>query len=58
MNVVYNKTTRKDINKYQTANTIYDQNSMAIINKIVTKSNSQQIKNKRNNLTCTSLEKI
>ena len=58
MNVVDKKTTRKDINKYQTANTIHDQNSMTTVNKFVTKSNSHQIKTKQNILTCTSLEMI
>ena len=57
MNVVDNRTTRKDKNKYQTTNIIYDQNLMFIINKIITKSNSHQIKPKQNNLTYTSLEK-
>ena len=57
INVVYIVTTRKDNNKYQTANIVDDQNSTSIINKIM-KSNSHEIKSKRNNLTCTSLEKI
>ena len=57
MNVVDNRTTRKDNNKYQTTSLIYDQNSMAIITKII-KSNSHQIKLKRNNLTYNSIEKI
>ena len=58
MKVVNDKTTRKDNNKNQTTNIIYDQNSISVINKIVTKSNSDQIKSKRNNLTYTSLDKI
>ena len=53
-----NRTTRKHNNKYQTTNIIYDQKSVAIINKIITKSNSHQIKPKQNNLTYVSLEKI
>ena len=57
MNTVDNRTTRKDNKKYQTTNLIYDQNSMAIINKI-RKSNSHQIKPKQNNLTYTLLEKV
>ena len=56
MNVVDKRTTRKENNKYQTTNIIYDQNSMAI--NIIIKSTSHQIKPKRNNLTYTSLEKI
>ena len=58
MNVVVNRTTRKDNNKYKTTNIIYDKKSVAIINIIITKSNSHQIKPKRNNMTYTSLEKI
>ena len=54
----YNKATLKNNNKNQTTNTIYDQNSMAIINIIITKSNSHQIKLKQNNLNYTSLIKI
>ena len=50
MNVVDNMTTRKDNNKYQKTNIIYDQNSISIINKIKTKSNSHQKKSKQNNL--------
>ena len=49
MNVIDNRINRKENNKYQTTNTIYDQNLMAIINKII-KSNSHQIKTKQNNL--------
>ena len=58
MNVVDNMTTRKHNNKYQTTIIIYDQNSISVINKMITKSNSHQIKSKRNNLTYTSLDKI
>ena len=46
MKVLDNKTTRKDNNKYQTTNINYDQNSMSTIKKIITKSNSHQIKTK------------
>ena len=31
MNVVYNRTTRKDNNKYQAKNIIYDRNSISLI---------------------------
>ena len=55
--MVDNMITRKDNNKYETTNIIYDQNSISIINKIIKKSNSHQIKPKQN-LTYTSLEKI
>ena len=58
MKVVDNMITRKDNNKYQTTNIIYDQNSISIIDKIITKSNSHQIKPTQNNLTYTPLEKI
>ena len=58
MNVVDNMTTRKHNNKYQTTIIIYDQNSISVIKKMITKSNSHQIKSKRNNLTYTSLDKI
>ena len=57
MIVVNNRTTKKDNNKYQTTNVIYDKTSMSLNNKIITKSNSHQIKPKRNNLTYTSLKK-
>ena len=57
MNVVDNMTTRYENNKYQTTNIIYDQNSISIINEIITISNSHQIISKQNNLTYTSLEK-
>ena len=56
MNVV-NRTTRKDNKKHQTTNLIYDQKSMAIKNKIITNSNSHQIKPKQNNITYTSRKK-
>ena len=46
MEVVDNRTTRKDNNKNQTINIIYDQNSMSVKEKIITKSNSHQIKTK------------
>ena len=58
MNVVDNMTTRTDNNKYQTTNNIDNQNSISGINKIITKSDSQQIKSKQNSLTYTPLEKI
>ena len=58
MNVVDNMTTRKDNKKHKTTNITYDQNSISIINKIITKSNSNQINSKQNNLTYTYLEKI
>ena len=58
LNVVDNRTTKKDNNKYQKTSIIYNQNAMSIINKIITKSNSIKIKTKQNNLTYTSLEKI
>ena len=57
MSVIDNRTTRKDNNKYQTTNIIYNQNSISIIKEIITTSNPHQIKPKRNNLTKTSLEK-
>ena len=57
MNASDNRTARKHNNKYHTTNIIYDQNSMSKINKIITKSNSHQIK-KGNNLTYSSLETI
>ena len=44
--------------KNQKINIIYDHNSMFTIKKIITKSNSRQIKSKQNSLTYTSLEKI
>ena len=46
MKVVDNRTTRKDNNINQITNIIYDKNLMSIIEKIITKSNSQQIKTK------------
>ena len=46
MRVVGNRTTRKNNNKNKTTNIIYDQNSMYIIERIITKSNSHQIKTK------------
>ena len=49
MNVIDNRINRNENSKYQTTNTIYDQNLMAIINKII-KSNSHQIKTKQSNL--------
>ena len=55
MNVVDDMTTRKDNNKYQTTNIIFDQNSISIINKVITKSNS--VKSEQNYLTYTWLEK-
>ena len=58
MNVVDNRTTRKDKNKYPTTKIIYDQNSMAIINKIITVSDWHQIKPEINNSTFNSIEKI
>ena len=60
MIVADNRTTRKDNNKYQTTNIIYDQNSMSIMKKkLVTKSsNSHQIIPKGNNWTYTLVEKI
>ena len=57
MNVVVIRTTRKDNKKYQTTNIIYDQKSVVVINKIITKSNLHQIKPKRNDMTYTSLER-
>ena len=48
----------KTIVKKQITNINYDQNSMSIIKKILTKSNSHQIKPKQNKFTYTSLEKI
>ena len=56
MKVIVNRTTKKDKNKYQLTNIINDQKSMALINEIIIKSNSHQIKPKRNNLTYTSLK--
>ena len=58
MNVADSMTNRKDNNKYQTTNIIYDQNSISIINKITTNTNSHKIKSKQKNLTYTSLENI
>ena len=58
MKVVDNRSTRRDNNKNETTNIFYDQNSMSIIEKITLKSNSHQIKTKKNNLTYDSLEKI
>ena len=58
MNVVDNMTTRKDNNKYQKTNIIYDQNSISIKNNIITKSILHQIKHKQNIWTNISLEKI
>ena len=58
MNVVDNKTTRQDNHKYQTTNFIYDKNSMSIINKIITKSNSHLIKPERNDLALTSIKNM
>ena len=55
---VDNRTTRKENNKYQTTNIFYDQNTISIINKIKTKSNSHQIKFTRIILTYTSIEEI
>ena len=58
MKVIDNMTPKKDNIKYQTTNIIYDQNSISIINKIITKSsNSHQINSKVNNLNYTSFEK-
>ena len=56
MKVIDNRTTRKDNNKNQKTNIIYDQNSnitKSIINKIKLASDKNQ-----NNLTGTSLENI
>ena len=59
MNAVDSRTTRKDNNQYQTTNIIYDQNTMSVTNKIITKSsNSHQMIPEGNNLTYNSLEKI
>ena len=46
MNVVGNRTNRKDNNKYQTTNIIYDQNTMSIIkyNKMTLASDKTQTK--------------
>ena len=43
MKVLHNRITRKDNNKNQTTNLIYDQNSTSVIKKS-TKTNSHQIK--------------
>ena len=56
--VVNNRTTRGDNNENQTTNTIYDQNTMSIIKKIITKTNSNQINPKQNKLSYSSLQKI
>ena len=58
MNVVDNRTTRKENYKYQTTDIIYDQSSMSIIKVVITKSNSHQINRKRKKLTFTSIENI
>ena len=58
MNVVNNMRTGKDYNKYQTTKVVYDQNSISIIYKIITKSKLHQIKSKRNILTYTSLKNM
>ena len=57
MNVVDNRNTKKGNNKYQTTNIMYDKNSISIINKIITKSKSHQIKPEQNNLTYAPIEK-
>ena len=57
MNVDDNMTTRKDNNKYETTNIIYDQNSVSIVNKVI-KSNSHPIKPRRSRFTYTRLDKI
>ena len=46
MKVVDDRTTNKDNDKNQTTNIIYDQNSISIIKKIITKSNSHRMKTK------------
>ena len=57
MNVVDNRTTRKDNNKHQKTNIIYDQNSISILKEIITESKSHQIKPKQNNLTSALIKK-
>ena len=54
MKVVDNRTTRKDNNKNQTTDIFYAENSVSVIKKIITKSNSHQMKPKQNSLSYTS----